>query len=136
MHVALRAGERLYINGGVIRVDRKVMIELLNDVTFLLGTHVIQARDANTPLKQIYFVVQTLMMDPQSRANVAPLARQMTSDAIASFDDHSILSALKHVDELIATGEPLAAMKLLRSNFDREHSIMFPAGGTPETNAA
>ena len=36
MNITLKAGERLIINGDVIRVDRKAAIELLNDVTFLL----------------------------------------------------------------------------------------------------
>ena len=40
MRLYLRPGEKLYINGAVIRVDRKVSIELLNDVTFLLENHV------------------------------------------------------------------------------------------------
>ena len=64
MNITLRAGERLYINGAVIRVDRKATIELLNDVTFLLENHVMQADQATTPLRQIYFAVQVMLMDP------------------------------------------------------------------------
>ena len=41
MNITLHAGEKLYINGAVIRVDRKAKIELLNDVTFLLENHVL-----------------------------------------------------------------------------------------------
>ena len=44
MNITLRAGERIYINGAVLRVDRKATLELLNDATFLLETHVMQAR--------------------------------------------------------------------------------------------
>ena len=44
--------------------DRKATIELLNDATFLLETHVMQASDATTPLRQIYFVIQVMLMDP------------------------------------------------------------------------
>ena len=43
MNITLRAGERFFINGAVIRIDRKASIELLNDVTFLLENHVMQA---------------------------------------------------------------------------------------------
>ena len=50
MHIGLRARERLYINGAVIRVDRKVSIELLNDVSFLLEAHVMQPEETTTPL--------------------------------------------------------------------------------------
>ena len=49
MNITLRAGERFFINGAVIRIDRKATIELLNDVTFLLENHVMQAKDAIDP---------------------------------------------------------------------------------------
>ena len=46
MLLKLRAGEKLYINGAVIKVERKATIELLNDATFLLEAHVIQPDEA------------------------------------------------------------------------------------------
>ena len=55
MNITLRAGERIYVNGAVLRVDRKATLELMNDATFLLEAHVMQAQDATTPLRQIYF---------------------------------------------------------------------------------
>jgi len=36
MHISLRPGEKLYLNGAVLRADRKMSLELLNDATFLL----------------------------------------------------------------------------------------------------
>ena len=56
MQISLKAGERIYINGAVVRVDRKVSIELMNDVVFLLEAHVLQAEETTTPLRQLYFV--------------------------------------------------------------------------------
>ena len=64
MHISLRPGEKLYVNGAVLRVDRKVSVEFLNDVTFLLENHVILPEEANTPLRQLYFVVQTMLIEP------------------------------------------------------------------------
>ena len=48
MQLSLRAGERIYVNGAVLRVDRKVTLELLNDATFLLENQVMQAEQAIT----------------------------------------------------------------------------------------
>ena len=36
LRISLKSGERIFINGAVLRVDRKVALEFLNDVTFLL----------------------------------------------------------------------------------------------------
>src|SRR5215218_9989649 len=46
MILSLRGGAKVHINGAVLRVDRKVNIELLNDVTFLLAAHVLQPHEA------------------------------------------------------------------------------------------
>jgi flagellar protein FlbT len=75
MNIWLRAGEKLYINGAVLRVDRKVSLELLNDATFLLEAHVMQAADATTPLRQLYFVVQLMLMDPRDLSAAKDLFR-------------------------------------------------------------
>ena len=68
MNITLRAGERFFINGAVIRIDRKASIELLNEVTFLLENHVMQAEEATTLVRQIYFAVQIMLMDPMAAA--------------------------------------------------------------------
>ena len=60
----MRAGERIYVNGAVLRVDRKVSLELVNDVMFLLEGQVMQASDATTALRQLYFIVQLMLMNP------------------------------------------------------------------------
>jgi flagellar protein FlbT len=36
LKISLKPNEKIYLNGAVIRVDRKVTLELLNDVQFLL----------------------------------------------------------------------------------------------------
>ena len=71
MNITLRAGERFFINGAVIRIDRKASIELLNEVTFLLENHVMQAEEAATLVRQIYFAVQIMLMDPTAAPSAA-----------------------------------------------------------------
>ena len=85
MNITLRAGERLFINGAVIRIDRKASIELLNEVTFLLENHVMQAEEATSPVRQIYFAVQIMLMDPTAVASAAPLARSLIESALGAY---------------------------------------------------
>ena len=89
MNITLRAGERIYINGAVMRVDRKATIELMNDATFLLETHVMQAEDATTPLRQIYFVVQVMLMDPARARTTAQLAHSLIDKALEAFESRA-----------------------------------------------
>ncbi len=89
MNISLRRGEKIYINGAVVRPDRKVCIELLNDVTFLLENHVMQASDASTPLKQLYFVVQLMLISPNDTTEAMALFEQMSAVLNASISGFS-----------------------------------------------
>ena len=67
LRISLKSGERIFINGAVLRVDRKVALEFLNDVTFLLENHVLQLEDATTPLRQLYFIAQMMLINPEGK---------------------------------------------------------------------
>ena len=75
MRISLRAGERIYINGAVLRAERKLTFELLNNASFLLENHIIQAEEATTPLRQLYFA----LADHADRAGKRDRARRLRS---------------------------------------------------------
>lgn len=136
MNITLRAGERIYINGAVLRVDRKATLELMNDATFLLETHVMQAKDATTPLRQIYFVVQVMLMDPVSAKATTQLAAGLIDKALSAFDNAQIHQGLVTVSELIARARYFEAMKSIRALYPLEQSEMFPSGESAASHAA
>ena len=123
MQVSLKAGDKLYINGGVISVDRKVTIELLNDVTFLLQSHVMQAEAADTPLKQLYFVVQTLLIDPSSFDSVRPLLSTMLASLKRTFENGEILQGLALAQSQIDNKRCFDALKTIRALYPLEAEI-------------
>jgi flagellar protein FlbT len=97
MNITLRAGERRYLNGAVIRLDRKATIELLSDAAFLLETHVIQASEATTPLRQVYFVVQVMLMDPAAAGSTMDLLHQLIDKALLAFETPEIKAGLRTI---------------------------------------
>jgi flagellar biosynthesis repressor protein FlbT len=136
MNITLRAGERIYINGAVLRVDRKATLELMNDATFLLETHVMQAEDAKTPLRQIYFVVQVMLMDPSTARTTAQLAGALINKALEAFEAPPIRQGLANVSDLIGRSRYFEAMKALRAMYPLEQVEMFPTPGSQESDAA
>jgi flagellar protein FlbT len=132
MNITLRAGEKLYINGAVIRVDRKATIELLNDVTFLLENHVMQADQATTPLKQIYFAVQVMQMDPGATAAATTLSRRLMESALQAFETPTIIAGLKVIAGHIDRSRNFEALKALRALFPLEEKEMHPNGKPAE----
>ena len=87
LKISLKPNEKIYINGAVIRVDRKVTIELMNDVQFLLESHVMQADDASTPLRQLYFILQVMLMNPAGAPEARDMFRRSLPLLLASFKD-------------------------------------------------
>ena len=115
MNISLRRRERLFINGAVIRVDRKVNIELLIDVTFLLEHHVMQPEQATTPLGQLYFAIQTMLMTPQDCASARKLARSLVHGFLHATQERPIHDALALVDDQLERGRPFEALKGVRA---------------------
>jgi flagellar protein FlbT len=134
IRLSVRAGERIFINGAVLRVDRKTSIEVLNDATFLLEQHVLQADDATTPLRQLYFVAQTMLMDPAG----ADACRRVFDDSLGvlrrTFRDGDVLAGLETVGRSMDAGRTLEAMKAIRALLPVEERIL--VGKTTITKAA
>ena len=126
MNITLRAGERLFINGAVIRIDRKASIELLNEVTFLLENHVMQAEEATTLVRQVYFAVQIMLMDPTAAASAVPLARSLVESAVGAYRAPELIAGLEGVAASLARGRNFEALKALRGLFALEDEELRP----------
>jgi flagellar protein FlbT len=124
IRISLQPGERIFINGAALRVDRRVSLEFLNGATFLLENHVLQAEDATTPLKQLYFVLQTTLMDPATATQTMSLYRQFHTASLAAFVNPTILAELKFIDGLVTSGKSFEALKALRALFPHESEIL------------
>jgi flagellar biosynthesis repressor protein FlbT len=127
LKISLRPGEKIYINGAVIKVDRKVTLELLNDVQFLLESHVLQLDEASTPLRQLYFILQVMLMNPVGADDAYALFRRSLPLMLASFSDPEISGALKHIDRMVGEGHVYEALKAIRGLYPLEaQALGFP----------
>jgi flagellar protein FlbT len=133
LRISLRAGERIYVNGAVLRPDRKVSLEFLNDVTFLLESHVIQNEETTTPLRQLYFIAQTMLMEPSNASATLKLFEASYALLHASFDNEDILAGLATAHDLVSTDRVYEALKVIRLLFPVEAAIL--DGKTVRNNA-
>lgn len=131
LKITLKANEKIYVNGAVIKTDRKVALEFLNDVQFLLEGHVLQPEDATTPLRQLYFIVQVILMNPDGAADAREMLRRSLPLLLSVFSDEQILSSLKHIDRLVAEGHVYEALKALRGLYPREARILADTSDSP-----
>ncbi|PWV95255.1 flagellar protein FlbT [Hoeflea marina] len=124
LRISLKAGERIFINGAVLRVDRKVAVEFLNDVTFLLENHVLQPEQATTPLRQLYFIVQMMLMNPEGGDQAMVMFRKSVVMLLACFRDDEVLSELKHIDGMVTQGRAFEALKAIRALYPAEDRVL------------
>ena len=133
LKISLKPNEKIYINGAVIRVDRKVTVELMNDVQFLLENHVIQAEEASTPLKQLYFILQVMLMNPSGAVEARDMFRRSLPLLLASFEDEQICGGLKQIDRMVGEDHIYEALKAIRSLYPLERRAL---GGNDDVQGA
>ena len=124
LRITLRPGERIFVNGAVLRVERKTTLEFLNDVTFLLEGHIMQAEDAITPLRQLYFVVQMMLMDPHSLEAAHTLFRTSHAAMVGVYSDGEIVAGLNDVAAMVSRERAFDALKRLRVLIPLEDAIL------------
>ncbi|MEB2848434.1 flagellar biosynthesis repressor FlbT [Rhizobiales bacterium RZME27] len=124
LRISLKSGERIFINGAVLRVDRKVALEFLNDVTFLLENHVLQPQDATTPLRQLYFIAQMILINPEGKDQSMAMFKKSVAMLLTCFQDADVLAELKRIDAMVASGRAFDALKAIRSLYATEDRIL------------
>jgi flagellar protein FlbT len=124
MLIHLKRGEKIYVNGAVLRVDRRASLEFLNDVDFLLENHVIQAEEARTPLRQLYFVVQTMLIDPANAGMTHQLHVHLSHRLLQAASTPGIVDAVRAADEKVAANKYFEALKILRAAFPLEDDVL------------
>lgn len=124
MSISLRSGERIYVNGAVLRVDRKVTLELINDVAFLLEAQVMQVAEATTPLRQLYFVVQLMLMSPNDIEEAKSVYDAQRRSLCAVTENIDVLRGLEDLGELVEAKRYYDALRKLRTLFDIEQAIL------------
>ncbi|RLQ88844.1 flagellar biosynthesis repressor FlbT [Notoacmeibacter ruber] len=131
--ISLKANEKIYINGAIIRFDRKTSMEILNDVDFLLENHILQAEDATTPLKQLYFVVQLMLMTPGDIEASMAVYRQLLPSLLSAFENEKVVSELKIIDRQVHEKRYFEAMRGIRQLYPIEAAIL---DARPDARAA
>lgn len=124
LKISLRAGERIFINGAVLRPDRKVTFEFLNSVTFLLEQHVLRPEDTTTPLRQLYFMIQTAIIDPRGALPALDMARESLGLLRSAIRNPSMLADLGAVEELLQRDRHFECLRVIRKLFALEDAII------------
>jgi flagellar biosynthesis repressor protein FlbT len=124
MQIHLKKGEKLYVNGAVIKADQRCSLELMNNVTFLLENHVMQANKAETPLRQVYFVLQTMLIDPENAQMTRELYWHLSGCLHSAIQNPVLINGLVSADSCVKNQRYFDALKIIRSLFVVEDELI------------
>lgn len=122
--LTVRKGEKFFLNGAVVEAVNRLQIRLLNDANFLLGSHILQQEEATTPLRQLYFVAQAILMNPSESKKIANLYNMMASNFQGVIYAPPLIQSVDTATEYIKNDKPFLAMRTLRRAFPLEDSIL------------
>ena len=113
--ITLKAGDRIIVNGAALKVDRKVNVELLNDVAFLLEQHIMMPEEATTPLRHLYMTIQSIVTEPALRNETRARAIESISAIQSSALEPKAALALRDARAHLTEDRPLEALKSIRA---------------------
>lgn len=122
--VTLRAGERIFVNGAVMAWDGRGSFEILNDVPYLLEHEIMHAQQAVTPLRQLYYILQTMVLEPAGMADAEGVYKEAMAGLRDAFSNEDVLIGLAVIERLVAEGNPFAALNVLRGLVPIEDQIL------------
>lgn len=122
--ITLRPGERIFINGAVLQSDGRSSFDILNDVPYLREHEIMHAQQTVTPLRQLYYILQTMVMEPGG----IELARDIYTDTMTflsfTFSNTAVLAGLETIREQVARGAPLDGLRTLQALIPIEDTIL------------
>jgi flagellar protein FlbT len=100
LRISLRDGERIIINGSVVRAVGRASLCVENDSAILRGRDVMRPEEADTPAKRLYFACMLAYIDPEDVArhqhSVAALAGELSGVLVQPEARAACLSVVRH----------------------------------------
>jgi flagellar protein FlbT len=122
--ITLRPGERIFINGAVLKSDGRSSFEIVNNVPYLLEHEIMHAQQTVTPLRQLYYILQTMVMEPGGPET----ARGVYDDTMRwlklTFANEVVLKGLAAIAQHVDDGLAFEALKTLRILIPIEDAIL------------
>jgi flagellar protein FlbT len=85
---------------------------------------VLQAEAATTPLRQLYFAIQTLVIEPAATDQARELCRSLQAGILAVVADPEIREGVLGAGQLVEADRLIEALKLIRGLYPAEAALL------------
>ena len=121
LKLSLKPGEKFVLNSAVLtNGDRRVSLVIENKASILRDRDILQADEANTPAKRIYFPIMMLYLDPdQTSGHYEEFVTRM-SEFMTAITDREALSTCVAISRDVLQGQYYKALIKCRGLFEFE----------------
>ncbi|MBL9096468.1 MAG: flagellar biosynthesis repressor FlbT [Alphaproteobacteria bacterium] len=121
LKLSLKPGEKFVLNGAVLtNGDRRVSLVIENKASILRDRDIMQADEANTPVKRIYFPIMMLYLDPEQTEKYYDEFVNRMSEFMSAVTDREALSTCVAISRDVLQGQYYKALIKCRQLFDFE----------------
>ncbi len=124
LKICLKTGEKIYINGAVLEASHKMSFNILNNATFLLESHIIQAEQANTPFRQLYFIIQTMLIQPDNKESILNIFHDHCDELKKHLENDELINGLERIVGQMNRDRAFEALKSVRNLFEVEAMVL------------
>jgi flagellar protein FlbT len=123
LKITLRPKEQMIIDGAVVRnagLTAHLLIE--NDVPILREKDILAENDAQSPCRQIYFVIQLMYIDEQNLTTYYEAYWELLKDLVKAAP--SLVGLVDQMSEYILSRKYYQALKLANQLIDFEEEVL------------
>jgi len=123
LKITLKPQERIIIDGAVI-INGKSTADLIieNEVPILRHKNILSEKDANSPCRRIYFVIQLMYVDEKNLETYHRMYWDLVRDLVEVAP--SVLNLIDQINEHILNTEYYQALKLAKKLMDYEEEAI------------
>src|SRR5579885_3046584 len=121
LKLSLKPGEKFVLNGAVVQNgDRRSALILQNKASVLREKDIMQADEANTPARRIYFPVMMMYLEQAAEARCHDEFVQRLSDFMGAVRNPDVLAECVNVSKHVMAREFYKALMVCRRLIDYE----------------
>lgn len=128
LKISLKKGEKLVLNGAVLRAAARTELYLENDAAVLRGRDVMAADEADTPARRLYFACMMAYLDPKRRANYQDDILTLLADLLAALESPEAKGWCMTFARHVGAQDFYRALAICRSLMDYEAAILAASG--------
>ncbi len=121
LKLSLKPGEKFVLNGAVVQNgDRRGVLILQNKASVLREKDILQAEDANSPARRIYFPVMMMYLDEAGAARFYDEFAHRLNDFMSVIGNVTVLADCVAVSKHVMAREYYKALMLCRKLIEYE----------------